>query len=112
MKAGKTFGIILAVLIVLGVIYLIYSSNKKGKIATAAINLGIPPEIAINAANSSNPERAFRSLGVPATVASSLASGTPMNAEIYKCVDSKTGAEYAGPCTTVDANNGWVTKSA
>lgn len=103
--------IIFGTLIVLGIIYLIYQQNKKEKIKQAAVNSGIPLPIATAASQSSDPNRALRSLGVPAEVANLISSGVPVNAEIYQCKDSRTGAIYDGPCTAVDANNGWVTSS-
>lgn len=111
MKVNKTFGIILLIAVVLGISYLIYSSNKKGKTIAAAINSGIPPDIATAAANSANSSRAFMALGVPEESAILLSVGIPVGKENYQCKDSKTGAVYDGPCTQVDANNGWVTSS-
>lgn len=106
--------IIFGTLIILGIIYLIYQQNKKEKIKQAAVNSGIPLSIATAASQSSDPNRSFRSLGVPPEVANLLSSGIPVGKEIYKCThtDSKGNqTTYDGPCTSVDANNGWVTSS-
>lgn len=115
MKTSKVVIILLVILIIL-IIFSIYRLNKKGTIVANAVSLGIPPEIAVNAANSSNPERSFRSLGVPSNIANLIVtSSNVQNAEIYQCkwTDPKSGAVTIkdGPCTTTDANNGWVTSS-
>lgn len=103
--------IIFSVIIILGIIYLIYKSNKKEKIKLAAINSGIPVSTATNIANSSDSKRAMLSLGVPESVATLISLGTGVqNAEAYKCTHTD-GTVKDGPCTTVDANNGWVTSS-
>ena len=118
MKTTNTILIIVGVIIILGIVYLIWNSNKKEAIKHAAINSGIPPKIATDVANSTNPQRSLRSLGVPSDVATLISLGTSVqtsNTEIYKCswTDPKTGAvtTKSGPCTQVDANNGWVTSS-
>lgn len=118
MKTTNTLLIIIGVLIIAGIIYLIMKSSKKESVKQAAINSGIPPEIAKSVAESSDSKRSLMSLGVPESVATLISLGTSVTTsgkEIYQCkwTDPKSGSETIkdGPCTAVDANNGWVTSS-
>lgn len=105
--------IIFGTIIILGIIYLIYKANQRERIKQAAIQSGIPVAIAESVSQSTDARRALSSLGVPTEVATLISLGTSVtaNAETLKCTDSKTGAVYDGPCTQVDANNGWVSSS-
>lgn len=111
---------IFGTLIILGIIYLIFKANQREKIKQAAINSGIPADIAASASRSTDPARALRSLGVPTDVATLIGLGTSVqqikeDKDLYKCTwtDPKSGAVTTkdGPCTEVDANNNWVTSS-
>lgn len=110
MKVNKTFGIILLIAVILGVSYLIYISNKKAKVVAAAVNSGIPADIAITAANSSNVARSLMSLGVSESAANLISSGVSASKELYKCTHTD-GTVKDGPCSEVDANNNWTTSS-
>lgn len=118
MKTTNIILIVIGVIIISGIIYLIWKANKKESIKQAAINSGIPPKIATDIANSTNPERSMKSLGVPDSVATLISLGTsvttPSGKEIYQCkfTDSKGNVTVKdGPCTSVDANQGWITSS-
>lgn len=109
----KTNTLILAVgtIIILLIIFMIVRSNKKESIKQAAINSGIPADIADNVANSTDAKRSLLSIGVPESVATLISLGTSVqNKEEYKCTHTD-GTVKDGPCTTVDANNGWTTSS-
>ncbi len=77
--------LIFGTIIILGIIYLIYKTNKRENIKQAAIASGIPAEIATTASQSTDPERALRSLGVPDDVATLIASGTSITGGVH-CV--------------------------
>lgn len=110
---------IFGTLIILGIIYLIFKANQREKIKQAAINSGIPADIAASASRSTDPTRALRSLGVPTDVATLIGLGTSVqnltDKDLYKCTykDPTSGAITTkdGPCTEVDANQGCVTSS-
>ena len=115
MKTINIILIVLGILIISGLVYLIAKSAQREQIKQAAINSGIPVAIANNVSQSTDPTRALRSIGVPTNVATLISLGTSVQGkEIYKCTHTdKNGntTTYAGPCTAVDANNGWVTSS-
>lgn len=114
MKNTNLILIIIGVIIISGIIYLIWKSNKKEGIKQAAINSGINPSLAKDIANSTNPERSMRSLGVPESVATLISLGTSVSSVDYKCTFTDKNGNVTtkdGPCTQVDANNGWVTSS-
>jgi len=120
MKTTNTVIVVIAVVIIIAIVMYIVKSSKKQSILTAAINSGIPPQIANDVANSSNPKRSFQSLGVPESVATLISLGTSVTSsgtgkEIYQCkwTDPKSGATTIkdGACTLADANQGWVTSS-
>lgn len=78
----KTTNIIIGIvgaLIIIGIIWLIAQGVKKSNIKNAAVSSGIPLPIATSIANSSDPAQAARMVGVPDSVAQSIAAGVPVS---------------------------------
>lgn len=112
MKTVNIILIVLGILIISGLIYLISKSNQRESIKQAAINSGIPPIIAINASQSTDPARSLRSLGVPQQVATLISLGTSVNSSedkmnVVTCVPDCPDDEICikGACVKKEINN-------
>lgn len=79
MKPLNIILIVTGILVLTGVIILVSRSNKQARIKAAGKAAGLPDVVAQTIAESTDPEAAARSIGVPANVATAIAGGVSVN---------------------------------